>query len=234
VNFAAGLDLGQQNDYSALVLVERIPGEDGWQFHVRHIARWRGRPYTLVVDEVGRILSRDPLPTSDLALRVDATGLGRAVMDVLRQAHAEGELPVPPQEITITSGEAPGHDGRTVPKRDLVSHLEVLLAKGRLHVAEGLRLAKTLLEELANFEAKVSASGHATYEAGGSGKHDDLVTAVCLAVWRPPMLPEAARRARELMDELRSGAGHRQGGTYSGTGLAQGWGRYGISRETNG
>ena len=231
MRFAAGLDLGQQQDYSALVVVERTSDGSRWSHSVRHIARWRGKPYPVVVAEVGRLLSRRPLGP-ETSLHVDATGVGRAVLDLLRQAHAEGHLPCYPREITITGADEAGPGGRTIPKRDLIAHLEVLLATNRLQVAAGLALARALREELASFRAKVTAMGHATYEAGGSA-HDDLVIAVALATWAAGSVPEQVSGLIELQRELRRPGWGRQIDGASSL-LTPGWGRYGIDRETNG
>ncbi len=50
-------------------------------------------------------------------------------------------------------------------------------------IAERLPLARTLTQELADFEVKISPSGHDTYSAR-SGQHDDLVLAVAIVAWR--------------------------------------------------
>lgn len=226
MRFAAGLDLGQASDYSALVIIERVPGETSWTHNVRHIARWRGKPYPAVVAEVARLLSRRPL-LPDTDLRVDATGVGRAVLDLLRQAHAEGTLPCWPREVTLTGADEPGQGGRTIPKRDLIAHLEVLLATDRLHVASGLTLAPALREELGAFRAKMSATGHATYEARGSG-HDDLVIATALASWGARTAPDQVNRLVDLQRDL-----SRHGGTWRSAqrDVAIGW--HGIDTEVS-
>lgn len=226
MRFAAGLDLGQQQDYSALVVVERTSDGSRWSHSVRHIERWRGKPYPVVVAEVGRVLGRRPLgPDTDL--RVDATGVGRAVLDLLRQAHAEGHVPCYPREITITGADEPGQGGRTIPKRDLIAHLEVLLATNRLRVASELVLARALREELAGFRAKVTATGHATYEAGGSS-HDDLVIATALATWGAGTAPDQVNRLVDLQRDL-----SRHGGTWRSaqSDVAVGW--HGIDTEVS-
>jgi hypothetical protein len=131
-----------------------------------------------VVAEAGRTLAR---LGKDCRIRfsVDATGVGRAVLDLFKEAHAEGDLVCSPRPITITSGSEPSKDGNTVPKQDLIARLETLLASGRLKVAPGLKLASVIRQELSSFRAKVSATGRHQYEAGG-GAHDDLALAIAL------------------------------------------------------
>ncbi len=88
--------------------------------------------------------------------------------------------------MTITGGEAATREpgGYRVPKRDLVGALQVLLQQERLHVAQGLPEAATLVRELLDFRVKLSDAGHDSYGAWREGTHDDLVLAVALAVWR--------------------------------------------------
>jgi hypothetical protein len=90
-----------------------------------------------------------------------------------------------PLGITITGGSEVTRNGGNfkVPKRDLVTNLQVLFQAGRLRVAEGLPEARTLINELLNFRVKITANAHDTYEAWREGTHDDLVLAVALACW---------------------------------------------------
>lgn len=179
-DYRAGLDIAQLGDFSALILCERTGSGRDSVFTVRYAKRWRGTSYPVLVTEVGKILGR---LGKDCRIRfaIDATGVGRAVLDLFKDAHAAGELVCYPKAITITSGAEPSKDGTTVPKQDLVARVETLLASGRLKIAPGLKLASVIRQELSSFRAKVSASGHNSYEAGG-GLHDDLVLSIALAV----------------------------------------------------
>jgi hypothetical protein len=126
------------------------------------------------------------------------------VLDVLKQADAEGELVCSPRPITITSGSEPGKDGNTVPKQDLVARVETLLASGRLKVAPGLKLAPAIRQELSSFRAKVSTTGHHAFEGGGNA-HDDLVLALALALWgADESSPEAVEKLANVNCGLRS------------------------------
>lgn len=73
--------------------------------------------------------------------------------------------------------------GGTVPKTNLVSHVQALLQSGRLRIARELPLAEELLAEAAVFTPKYTESGNLTFEAWRSGDNDDLVLAVALACW---------------------------------------------------
>lgn len=191
--FVLGLDLGQSRDYSALVVVERVelvpPRMDTArpivESRVRHLQRWElGTPFRTVVDEVARLMHEGPLV--DAWLYLDATGVGRGITEMFRDAHAEGRMgsawPVP---VTITAG---GESGlRRLRKVDMVASIQAPLEAGTLKVAEGLPLAGALERELKQFRAKINARGADTYEALRESDHDDLVVALGLALhgWSP-------------------------------------------------
>jgi hypothetical protein len=110
---------------------------------------------------------------------VDGTGVGVPVVNMFQQ---RGRPLLP---IVITGGDAISYMGRTVrvPKRDLVSVLQVLFHSKRLKIAAGVAERDTLLGELANFSAKITQHANDTYEAWREGQHDDLVLALALACW---------------------------------------------------
>lgn len=96
--------------------------------------------------------------------------------------------------VTITGGQvahaAPDEKGGgfSVPKKDLVGALQVLLTSGRLRIepVPGTSLAKwapILQREFENFRVKITAHANETYEAWREREHDDLVLAVALACW---------------------------------------------------
>ena len=114
-------------------------------------------------------------------MAVDATGVGRPVIDMIKDA----DLPASIYPITLTGGDTVAREGmeRRVPKRDVASTIAVLLQTGRLRIARELKESNTLLRELLNFRVKISLSGHDSYEAWREQEHDDLVLAVGLAAW---------------------------------------------------
>jgi hypothetical protein len=184
-----GVDLGQQRDWTAISVTERVEDPGGVEYRVRHLDRPPlGTPYPQVVERVvGLIRQLGGWPV----LAVDATGVGRPVVDMLRTALEEGlrgtRTRVSPCWVTITGGDVvsrtPG-GGLRVPKRDLISATLVLLQNGQLKIAEGLALKDTLVRELLSFRVKINIStSHDSYEAWREGDHDDLVLSVALACW---------------------------------------------------
>ncbi len=178
--FFVGLDLGQKRDFSAVAVVERDAAAGC--LRVRHLERMAlGTPYTAVVARVGEIL-RHPALARQSRLVVDATGVGLPVVELLRGAR----LPCAVTAVTITSGEqAHGRgDEWHVPKRDLLTGLQVLLEERRLKVNRELKGSEALVKELADVRLHPRAGGRAKMGAEGQGEHDDLVLAVALACWR--------------------------------------------------
>ena len=170
-----GVDLGQTADYTAITILEE---REESSYDVRYLERLRNTPYPQIVRRLDHLVKRLPEKPS---MAVDATGVGRPVIDMIRDAH----LPASIYPITLTGGDAVTQDGmeRHVPKRDVASTIAVLLQTGRLRIARGLKESETLLQELLNFRVKISLSGHDSYEAWREKEHDDLVLAVGLAAW---------------------------------------------------
>jgi hypothetical protein len=110
---------------------------------------------------------------------IDSTGVGLGIMDMFIK---ENLYPV---GITITGGSEVNRDGDNykVPKRDLVTCLQILFQTERLKIARELKYVDTLVQELGNFRVKITTKGNDTYEAWREGQHDDLVLSVALACW---------------------------------------------------
>jgi hypothetical protein len=207
VTYVVGLDLGQAQDYTALAVLERsrwvpeslvsygvmgrvetipagptsfFPTASERRYAVRHLERFPlGTSYPAIVDRVVALFAQAPLTGSTLA--VDQTGVGRAVVDLLRKARPRCTL----RPITITAGNAVVADGAGwhVPKKELVGNLQVLLQSRRLQVAKGLPDAAVLIQELEAFRVKITASIHEVYEAWRERDKDDLVLALAMAAW---------------------------------------------------
>jgi len=115
-------------------------------------------------------------------LIVDATGVGRPVMDMLRRA-ALGCRRLWPVSITGGDLETYASGYYRVPKRDLIVGLQLLLQRRGLQIAKGLKFGPVLAREMAEMRVKITPSGNEQYGAWREGEHDDLVLAVALACW---------------------------------------------------
>jgi hypothetical protein len=184
--FFLGLDLGQAADFSALAVLATEDREPPRTYAGRHLQRWSlGTPYPVIAQETAQLATRlaQQRQARDVWLAVDSTGVGRPVVDMLRREPMPRVLMVP---ILITGGDTESRDGRVwhVPKRNLVGTVQVALQTGRLKIASALPEAATLMQELANFQMKISlTSGHDSYGAWREGAHDDVALAVMCAMW---------------------------------------------------
>lgn len=181
--WASPAELGPE-DLDVLRDLERRDGRPhGVPLSVRHLERFElGTPYPAVVQRVKDLIGSAAIAERGAVLLVDKTGVGAGVVDTFRWA---GCRPVP---ITIHGGSSvqKDRDGRgfRVPKRDLVSAVQVLLQNRRLKIAEALRESGTLRSELLNFRVKLDPrTAHDSYEHWREGDHDDLVLATAMACW---------------------------------------------------
>jgi hypothetical protein len=171
--FYISVDLGQAADYTAISVLEKISEDIG---HIRHLERLTlGMPYPEQVSRVKGIFDS----ISDAQLIVDYTGVGRPVVDLMR------EVELNPVKITITGGNEASKTGKDwhVPKRDLVFGLITGLQTGKIRIASNLPFIHILEKELANFKMKVNINtANASFEAR-EGEHDDMVLSLAMAVY---------------------------------------------------
>ena len=210
-SYLLGVDLAQSSDYTALCVLERTEVKTGrisvnpkypifvpgmklefsetpvYEHHyaARHLERLPiGTPYPAQVARIKALSDRLRSETGTIPqLVADATGVGRPVLDMQRSSGLS------PAAVTITGGDTVSQDGRDfrVPKRDLVSIVQVLLQSERLKIARALPEASTLTSELLAFKVSISLKGHDSYgnDVGPwrENPHDDMVLAVALACW---------------------------------------------------
>jgi hypothetical protein len=122
-------------------------------------------------------------------LVIDATGVGRPVVDLFRASGLD------PTAVTITGADRATGNFRSarVPKRDLVNVVLLALQAGTLTIPAELEHAPTLARELAEMRRKVSVNGHDSYGVWTDGEHDDLVLALALALWLAERAPPRFR-----------------------------------------
>jgi hypothetical protein len=198
-----GLDLGQAQDFSALAVIEcvrtvtsqyNLPGwgdriktkDEVEQLHCIHLQRWQLRTSypSIVADVVEMINGLDPerITGGKTVLAIDATGVGAPVVDLFKRERINAILA--PIQIVAGANVSEENGMTRVPKRDLVSVVQVGLQNRKLKIASGLNLAETLSRELQNFSVKITDAANDVYGAWREGTHDDLVLAVALAVWK--------------------------------------------------
>src|SRR5262249_55022796 len=118
---------------------------------------------------------------------IDGTGIGRPVVDMIRQALPDHHRAGYVKAATITGGNACSFDEAStywaVPKSDLVSTFHVLFGQKRLRIARELTLAETLHREIDGFVIKTKPSGAETFSAWREKEHDDLILSLALALF---------------------------------------------------
>ncbi len=182
-----GIDIGQKIDPTAIAVVEQ---------------EWRGANEAREDHSIVRAILRLPLGTSYVEITarlaeivanvrqrgvvprrvfVDATGVGTPVVDELKKAGVRVTA------VYFTHGDrrTVAEDGNvTLGKAYLVSRMKALMQTDRLHLPRTDE-AEAMQRELLDYEIRVSEDANDRYGAFRVGSHDDMVTAIGLAVQEP-------------------------------------------------
>jgi hypothetical protein len=190
-----GVDIGQRQDPSAVVVVEmqlrdyevtardprtgKVANYTGGALH--YVARSLGRlplgtPYSEVVERLVAVCEQLKAKRT-LAVYVDANVVGQPVVDLLKDAGIRGLY-----AVYLTGGEREHKEGREIrlPKMLLVSRMKVLLQTGRILLPRTPE-AEALKTELQNFETRFTEAANLQFGAFKVGVHDDLAVALGLA-----------------------------------------------------
>ena len=153
-----GLDLAKTVDNTALSGFT----EDGVQIRLDYFNQL---PYKMQIEKVCAILSLYP----NCAVTVDATGVGVAVVEMLREQLDELGL----KNVTVTE-----YVFNNTSKLEAVMGAAVRFEKRDVRLLDD----ESQTRELKIYETKKTASGNYTFNAP-KGSHDDIVTANILALW---------------------------------------------------
>lgn len=195
-NYILGLDLGQQHDYSILSILEIFVSEALEVTYVlRYLKEYRLRTdYVSVVADVTSIVESERLHGKNV-LVVDCSGVGRPVMDLFRSGG------VNPIGLTITSGSSSrwiDSVNVNVSKREIVSCIQIVCQNKRFKIPSDLQLIDKVKKEFLGFKARISKAGASTFEAAGSGMHDDIVMSLGIALWYGEEVNRRGRKVRLL------------------------------------
>ncbi len=203
-----GADIGQQVDPTAIAVADAamrvVDKRQETVYTIRHLERLPlGTDYQVVADRIAGVVA-GVMKKGMVCRRLyaDTTGVGRPVVDMLPPALArQGVVATPVWPVTFTYGDrrTERDDEREVVmgKAWLVSRLQVLLQTKRILLPDTVE-ARALADELLVYEIKVRDNGNEQFGAFKVGTHDDLVTALGLAVqddMPPPRGPGVAFRA---------------------------------------
>ena len=199
--FVVGVQLARLQTPAALVVVMRSP-TGGERNPARHEAvfaqRWPvATTYPVVVADLVHLLSKkppaprkkfDPMATTPKSnpltgnvacLIVNATGVPEAALELMRAA--DPDLLVLPAWVTSGDHSTQSASGLRVPHADLIGVVQVLQQQDRLGWAHNLPERETLLQQLEGYEVEDPKPGRR--ERYATAEHDDLATALALAVW---------------------------------------------------
>jgi hypothetical protein len=207
---SVGIDVGKMVDPTAIAVAELESRHDGrWHegnmllssldevehigtsrpvlvthYMLRHIERLPlGTSYPAVAKRIAAMLCNPLFYRRQVQVLIDVTGVGRPVYDDLVEEaslHAESrDAQILP--ITFAPGQKYNRSTGTLGKAYLVSRLQSLLQNHRIHAPDTPEV-KAMQEELKVYEIRIDRDGHDTYGAFKIGKHDDLATALGLAV----------------------------------------------------
>lgn len=188
-----GIDLASVQDFTALSILQSKSERGKRSHHCGALQRWK-EPYPNTVAKVAAIAKRPAF--RDAVIVADQTGVGRPVVDMLREA-LPGRRVI---GLTITAGSVATRgeqkDDVRCPKKLLVSTLQVLFAEQRLTYSKELDLVPALQGELQAFRVKITANANETFEAWRERDHDDLVLSLGMAAWVAENLPRPLSDAR--------------------------------------
>jgi hypothetical protein len=205
MNTYVGVDLGQNVDYAAITIVTRTlalnpatgwPVRDSfgwprWAWRIRGLYRLPLRTsYEHIAEFVAIVASWSAL--QDPITVVDSTGVGVAAIETIRGAASRRSPDARIWGVSITSGEGWRLSGRmqlNAGKVQIIGALRSALEGGRLRICrlgrhDGATPKQTdlLINELRAFTQKPTDAGNRTMGAA-SGRHDDAVLSLALAVW---------------------------------------------------
>lgn len=192
--YQIGVDIGKKRDPTAICVAGLEHRDRGHDYEIHYIVRYLdrlplGTPYPDVVRRVGRVADGVARRTGEAPrIYVDATGVGTPVVDLLRDG-----TPYAASVIAVyfthgdrrTQEQAGQYFQIKLGKAFLVSRLQALLQTNRIHLPSSPE-AKALAAELLVYEIRVDENANDRYGAFRVGTHDDLVTALGLAVHSEP------------------------------------------------
>ena len=180
-----GVDIGQSTDPTAICVATPSRRKGQVSFKVRYLERVPlGLPYPEIFERVATVIERVSRRSRfKPRVFVDATGVGKPVVDLLRirvhGADIHGVLLRAGELHTYRNGAK--HITVVIGKAKLAKRLQAMIRGGRVHLPDTDE-ARALARELLDYEVRVDEDGTDRYGAFKPGTHDDLVTALAFAV----------------------------------------------------
>ena len=160
-----------------------------------------GTPYDVIARRVADLICElEPQGAfgelGQVTLSVDGTGVGRGVVDMLdtefkrRGATSKSVPKVDFRRVSVTGSQTTlkrptRTDGYwAVPKKDLIFPAVAAFQQGKIRIAKGIKDRDALVNELKNYRRTTNiATGTMSFEPWRESEHDELLFALCLALW---------------------------------------------------
>lgn len=196
--FQISADLGQANDFSAVIVIkdEALPIVDDTTVIVGprnrtivYADRFRGVSYVDVVNHLIRLKNAPPFGgKSELA--IDGTSIGRVVSDMLWDQGIDHKA------IQMTGGQEWSKKGRYVNagKTAMIETLAVMFAAGEIKFAHDCPLRAEIEQDLASFSTQTTAAGNQIItQSRSAAGHGDLGIALIVGAFasqhlQPPVV----------------------------------------------
>jgi hypothetical protein len=188
VRWFCGVDLGKRYDPSTVAIIE-VQYQPRHYF-VKYLKRFTLRMlYTDVATQLARINAGLKKEAARLGKRdsitwlLDSTGVGEPVAELVTTAMPLADI----KKVYLTGGynattSPDDYNEIRLPKSQMVSTLVAAFDAKVIYLTKRSREIDSVIDELRNYEIKVSEEGRESYNAAPM-KHDDLVCALGLAVW---------------------------------------------------
>lgn len=197
MDYCLSQDLGKVQDYHATILTEvrmqtrsrtefsrKIyqPGDTEVMYpHILMVGADRSQlSYDKLIQET-KVRLGDPRIIHNCYHVVDATGVGQAVIDLMRAERLD------PVGIYITAGDRVSKKeyGFTVPKNELIATFQTVLSRDLLKMSNHIKkdVKDQFRHEIKNFKEKTTKAGNTAFESWREEDHDDLIMSLMMNCW---------------------------------------------------
>jgi hypothetical protein len=160
-----------------------------------------GTPYDVMARRVADLICElEPQGAfgelGQVTLSVDGTGVGRGMVDMLdtefkRRGASSNSVPkVDFRRVSVTGSQTTlkrptrSNGYWSVPKKDLVFPAVAAFQQKRVRIPAGIKDRDALVNELKNYRRTTNIdTGTMSFEPWRESEHDDLLFALCLALW---------------------------------------------------
>ena len=171
-NCVVGVDVGQSQDFTANCVIKPVRKGSRMEYHCGLIERLPlGTSFVDIVERAREIHER-----VGGTVVIDSTGVGKPVVEM-----AENAIPGEVIGLLITAGEKP--NDWNIPKRVLITGLQISFERGELKLRPGLAFGETLAEELLNYRVKVTSHKNEVFSPWRDRKHDDLILSLAIGLY---------------------------------------------------